>query len=93
MSMSKNFKIATIAAGALCVAMTGISTASAQSDPTSGRIQQRQAQAQAQYHECASFALRVYNAALSQAGGNSSKVRAARNHYHGNLRRCRQRFL
>ena len=93
MNTSRIIKIAVILAGTASALGTVIPAASAQNDPTSGRIQQRQAQARAQYHECAGFALRVYNAALEQAGGNSAKVRAARSHYHGNLGRCRNQYL
>lgn len=93
MNTSRMIKIAIILAGTASALGTTIPSAYAGNDPTSGRIQQRQAQARAQYHECAGFALRVYNAALEQAGGNSAKVRAARNHYQGNLGRCRTRFL
>ncbi len=93
MNTSRMIKIAVILAGT-ATAITGTtSIAFAGNDPTSGRIQQRQAQAQQQYHECAGFALRVYRAALEQAGTNSAKRRAAENHYHGNLGRCRNQYL
>ena len=93
MNISRMTKIAAILAGAASTLVAIVPAAYATNDPTSGRIQQRQAQARAQYHECAGFALRVYNAALEQAGGNSAKVRAARSHYQGNLSRCRNRYL
>jgi hypothetical protein len=91
MSTIRMLKLATI----FIVAMPafGTSMANAGTDPTTGRIQQHQAQARAQYHECAEFALRVFQGAMSQAGNDSVKIRAARSHYHGNLSRCRSQFL
>ncbi len=67
--------------------------ANAAGGPTQARVQKRQAQNTAQYHQCAGFALRVLKAGLSQAGNNSAKVRAARSHYQANLGRCRARYL
>ena len=74
-------------------AFVAATTSAHATDPTQGRIQKRQSQNLGQYHKCADFSLRVYRAALSQAGGNSSKRRSAQAHYHGNLSRCRAKFL
>lgn len=85
--------MSTVIVGSMLTASGAIGNANA-ADPTQGRIEKRQrAEKLAKYNECAAFALRVYKAGLSQAGNNSAKIRAARNHYHSNLGRCRARFL
>ena len=92
MKLSRKLTVPTVIVGSLLTAFGAVGIANA--DPTQGRIEKRErSQKLAQYHECAGFALRVYKAALSQAGDNSAKVRAARTHYQGNLSRCRARFL
>lgn len=93
MTLNRTLKVTVLLFGTLPMVL-GSSIASAQQlDPTSGRIQARKAQKLAQYHECAEFALRVYQGARSQANGDVKKIRAAERHYHGNLSRCRARFL
>ena len=42
------------------------------------------------YYPCAEFALRVFQGCMSQANGNSTKVRACRNHYSFSLGQCRR---
>ena len=93
MKRAHHMKSFTVITGIVPAVLLSITAAGAASDPTQGRIQKRQAQGMAQYHECAGFALRVYKAARSQAQGNAAKIRAAESHYHGNLARCRAKFL
>ena len=80
----------TVAAALLGVATLAAAAPAIAKDPTQGRIEQRQAQNRAQYFKCAEFSLRVFQACSQQAGGDSTKVRQCRAHYHGNLARCRQ---
>lgn len=89
MTISTKVKATVLGFAALHIGFAAINSAYAAGDPTQGRIQKRQAQNQAEYHRCARFALSVYQGGLSQAGNNSSKIRAARSHYHANLARCR----
>ena len=78
------------AIGAVMATLSAPITVSANGvDPTSGRINERVAANNNEYFRCAKFSLRVYKAALSQAGNNSAKIRAARSHYQANLQRCR----
>ena len=93
MKISTSTKTLIVAFATLPAMVGAVTLASAGNDPTRGRIQNRQAQNTAQYHECAGFALRVFQGAMSQAGNNSAKIRAARSHYHANLGRCRARYL
>jgi hypothetical protein len=94
MKLSRNLNLSAVVAGSLLTAFVAIGNANAAGDPTQGRIEKRQtAQDLAQYHECAAFSLRVYQAGLTQAGNDSEKIRRNRRHYHANLDRCRARFL
>lgn len=40
------------------------------------------------YERCNRFSIRVFNACLEQAGGNSQKIRSCRSHYQNNVVRC-----
>ncbi len=93
MKLSHHMKSFFVIASVVPAMLISITAAGAAGDPTQGRIQKRQAQSTAQYHECAGFALRVYQAARSQARGNSARIRAAEAHYHSNLARCRAKYL
>lgn len=88
MKLTNSLKIAAFVATALTVASAGM--ASAQVDPTQGRIDARkQAAAQAEFVKCREFSRRVLGAALNQANGNQAKRAAAYRHYRGNIQRCR----
>ena len=83
MKLSSNLKIAVV----MLAAFGTISGASAASDPTSGRLGQRE------YQKCVNFSKTVLQAALSQSGGDRAKINSAYSHYYGNVERCRSRFL
>lgn len=60
-----------------------------QTDPTQGRINQRQQAAkQKKYQQCASFSIRVMQGCYSQANGDPQKQKSCQRHYQGNVVRC-----
>ncbi len=73
--------------GTLPATLGAINSASAASDPTSGRLAQRE------YKKCEKFSKTILQAALSQSKGDRTKINSAYSHYYGDIQRCRARYL
>ncbi len=92
MTITRTLRAAAFVLCAMPIALTTAGEAYAK-DPTSGRIEQRQAQKRQEYFKCANFSLRVLNACLQQNQSKPQSQRRCRSHYQGNLQRCRRATL
>ncbi len=92
MPLSNTMRAAAFALCAMPMAVAMIGEVQA-ADPTSGRVQQRQAENRKEYFKCANFSLRVFNACLQQNQSKPQAQRRCRSSYQGNLQRCRRATL
>lgn len=94
MKLTKTLSVAALLFGALPALAGTSSLALAQSDPTSGRIEQRQQQiAQRNFNRCKKAALRAYNYTIDRANGDQVRINQANRTYVRNVAGCRSRYL
>ncbi len=81
-----------IAVAALALMAAPIVANAQSQSPTDARLYQRNAaeiaRKQREYKRCGSFAIRVYNACLQQAGTNSNAIRSCRANYQRAVQGC-----
>ena len=80
----------TVMAVALATSSLAMTTGAFAQSPTQARVNAQKSAKLQKYYPCAEFALRVFKACSTQAGGNSTKVRACRRHYSFSLGQCRR---
>ena len=94
MKMTKTLTVAALLMGALPTLTAATTSAVAQNDPTSGRVEQRQQQiAQQKFQRCKQAALRAYNHTIRKANGDQVRINQANRYYVNNVRGCRTRYL
>ena len=86
--------LSTLMAVALAASSVTMTADAFAQSPTQARVNAAKAKHKAaklqKYYPCAEFALRVFQGCMSQAAGNSTKVRACRTHYTFSLGQCRR---
>ena len=94
MKRTKTLTLAALLLGALPTLAATTTSAYAQNDPTSGRVEQRQQQvAQQKFQRCKKAALRAYNHTVRKANGDQVRIRQAERYYVKNVAGCRTRYL
>ncbi len=94
MKLTKTLTVAALLMGALPTLAGTMTAASAASDPTSGRVEQRQQQiAQKKFQNCKKASLRAYNHTVKKANGDEFRIKQAAKYYVKNVAGCRSRYL